>query len=103
MLKQIMPVLVALLADTVLVPGAALAADTQPGAAVSRPAERTEVRHITIRRHRVRRLRRAYRTSVFFPGLYFYCPPRQAVCQLTPRLVWTPAGYRRVWYVRERW
>ena len=101
MLKRIAPVLVALLAGIVLAPGAASADEAGPGAA-SRRAERIESRRVAVRRARVRG-RRAYRQRVFFPGLYFYCPPRQAVCQLTPRLVWTPAGYRRVWYVRERW
>ncbi len=36
-------------------------------------------------------------------GRYFYCPPPENVCQLTPRLVWTPAGYQRVFYPRLVW
>ena len=89
----------------VCAPGAAPADESGPGA--SRIVRRTAATRI--RKHRVRVHRRVHRHRVLVQargphlGRYFYCPTPENVCQLTPRLVWTPAGYRRVFYPRWVW
>ena len=97
--KKLAPALAALfISGLALMPGDAPAADPGAAAGVAKASPRIEVEPARYRRrHHVR----AYREPRL--GKYFFCPDRYNVCQLTPRLVWTPSGYRRVWYVRELW
>ena len=101
----ILTALAAGLLGLVAAPGTAPA--DEAGRAAARTVERTTVPRV--RRHRVRVHRRVHRRRVLVYGRgphlgrYFYCPPPENVCQLTPRLVWTPAGYQRVFYPRLVW
>ena len=101
MRKWILTALAAWLVGAVSVPSAASA--DEAGATASRSVERTTVTRV--RKHRIRVHRRHVRVYGRGPhlGRYFYCPPPENVCQLTPRLVWTPAGYQRVFYTRRVW
>ena len=99
MLTKLAPALAALLVSGLaLMPGEAPAAYPGAAAALAKASPRLAVEPA---RHRHGHRARGYRQARL--GKYFFCPDRYNVCHLTPRLVWTPSGYRRVWYVRELW
>ena len=99
MLRKLAPALAALfVSGLALMPGEAPAAYPGGASGFAKALPRLEAEPA---RHRRRHHARGDRQPRL--GKYFFCPGRYNVCHLTPRLVWTPSGYRRVWYVRELW
>ena len=99
MLRKLAPALAALfVSGLALMPGEAPAVDPGEAASLAKASPRPKTEPA---RYRRRHHARVYRWPRL--GKYFFCPDRYNVCHLTPRLVWTPSGYRRVWYVRELW